>query len=148
MVEPRYAVLDAAPLAWSDQTKVPIIAEAVDAPYGSPRQTVDPNKQREDLDRYIAQWKGKLRGKIAVIARAGEVTPATRPEFARLTDKQLQDLAAAPQPVAKLSEVSHLAVPDDPKRRTALLSKPACISRAAVRRCPEARERESGEVFP
>ena len=64
MVEPRYAVLDAAPLAWSDQTKGPIIAEAVDAPYGSPRQTVDPNKQREDLDRYIARGRASCAARL------------------------------------------------------------------------------------
>jgi hypothetical protein len=114
MIEPRYAVLDAAPLAWSDHTGGPITADVVYAPYGSPRQTADPSKQREDLDRYIAQWKGKLRGKIAVIARTGDAMPSTEPAFRRLTDKDLQELAAAPEPAARLSDVSHLVVPDDP----------------------------------
>jgi hypothetical protein len=114
MLEPRYAVLDGVPLAWSDRTSGPITADAVYAPYGSSRQTVDPAKQREDLDRYIAQWKGKLRGRIAVIARAGDVPPGNEPDFSRLTDRQLQDLAGAPPPIPRMSDVSRLVIPDDP----------------------------------
>ncbi len=120
MTTPRYAVLDAAPLAWSESTHGPATAELIYAPYGSARQTFDPKKLQEDLDQYIAAWKGKLKGKIVLLSRSRELTPLTQPPFARLTDKELSDLAAAPQPVAKLSDLANLAIPDDPEEERLL----------------------------
>ncbi len=123
MLEPRYAVLDAAPLAWSDTTHGPVTGELIYAPYGGPRQTLDPKKQREDLDRYMAEWKGKLQGKIVLLTRPRELAPVTQAPFSRYTDKELSDLAAAPEPVAKLSEILNLEIPDDPEEERALLRK-------------------------
>ena len=115
MISPRYAVLDAAPLAWSEATRGPVTAELLYAPYGSARQTFDPKKQQAELDEYMAAWKGKLKGKIVLLGRPRELTPLTQPPFARLTDKDLSDNAAAPQPVAKISDVANLVIPDDPE---------------------------------
>ena len=123
MLEPRYAVLDAAPMAWSDATRGPVTGELIYAPYGGPRQTFDPKKQQEDLDHYIAAWKGKLKGKIVLLARPREIAPLTTPLFSRYTDKELSDMTAAPEPVAKLSEVLNLEIPDDPEEERALLRK-------------------------
>jgi carboxypeptidase Q len=123
MLEPRYAVLDAAPLAWSDTTRGPITGELIYAPYGGPRQSLDPAKQQEDLDHYIAAWKGKLKGKIVLLARPRDLTPSTQPLFTRYTDKELSDMTAAPEPVARLSEILKLEIPDDPEEERALFRK-------------------------
>jgi carboxypeptidase Q len=123
MLEPRYAVLDAAPMAWSDATHGPVTAELIYAPYGGPRQTLDPKKTQEDLDQYIATWKGKLKGKIVLLARPRDLAPVTQPLFSRYTDKELSDMAAAPEPVAKLSEILKLEIPDDPEEERALFRK-------------------------
>jgi carboxypeptidase Q len=120
MTAPRYAVLDAAPLAWSDSTRGSATAELIYAPYGSARQTFDPKKQQADLDQYIAAWKGKLKGKIVLLARPRDLTPLSQPPFARTTDKELSDRAAAPEPIAKLSDVANLVIPDDPEEERAL----------------------------
>lgn len=120
MIAPRYAVLDAAPLAWSDATRGPVTAELIYAPYGNGRQTFDPKKQEAELDEYIAAWRGKLKGRIVLLNRARELTPITQPSFARLTDKELNDNAVAPQPVAKLSDVANLTIPDDPEEERKL----------------------------
>ena len=120
MTAPRYAVLDAAPLAWSESTSGPATADLIYAPYGSARQTFDPKKLQEDLYQYIAAWKGKLKGKIVLMSRARELTPLTQPPFGRLTDKELSDLAVAPQPVAKLADLSNLVIPDDPEEERLL----------------------------
>ncbi len=123
MLEPRYAVLDAAPMAWSDATRGPVTGDLLYAPYGGPRQTLDPKKLQEDLDHYIAAWKGKLRGKIVLLARPREIAPQTQPLFSRYTEKELSDIAAAPEPVAKLSEVLNLEIPEDPEEERAFFRK-------------------------
>lgn len=123
MLEPRYAVLDAAPMAWSEPTRGPVTGELIYAPFGGPRQTLDPKKQQEDLDHYMAAWKGKLKGKIVLLARPRDLAPSTQPLFSRYTDKELSDLAVAPEPVAKLSEVLSLEIPDDPEEERALFRK-------------------------
>ena len=120
MLEPRYAVLDAAPLAWSDATKGAVTGELIYAPFGGPVQTFDPQKQQQDLDRFMAEWKGKLKGKIVMLTRARPLVPPTQPTFSRYTDKELSDIVAAPEPVARLSEVLKLEIPDDPEEERAL----------------------------
>jgi carboxypeptidase Q len=115
MLEPRYASLDAAPLAWSDQTKGPVTAEVILAPLIRARQTQDPAKLAEDLKKYMADWKGKLKGKIVLLAsKSVEPTPDAQPLFTRYTDKELADLAQGPTPFAKLSDLRDLKFPDDP----------------------------------
>lgn len=121
MLEPRYASLDAAPLAWSDKTSGPVTGEVLYAPYGSARQTLDPKKLQQDLDQYVQTWKGRLKGKVVLITRRRDLTPATKPSFSRLTDKDLSDRAQAPTPVAKLSDIIKLEIPDDPEEERALI---------------------------
>ncbi len=128
MLEPRYAALDAAALAWSEKTPRPVTAEVVFAPFGNGRPVNDPRKLGEDLDKYMAEWKGKLRGKIVLLARRADVQPETQPLFVRYTDKDLSDLAAAPAPTAKLQDLRELKFPDDPaEERRFLASLPSSV---------------------
>ena len=114
MLEPRYAALDAAALAWSDTTKGPVTGEAVYTPFGNGVATQDPRKLEADLNQYMAAWKGKLRGKIVLLNPKREIAPETQPLFTRYNERDLSDLALAPTPVAQLSDLKDLKFPDDP----------------------------------
>ena len=57
------------------------------------------------------------------MTRPREIAPVTQPLFSRYTDKELSDMAAAPEPVARLSEVLKLEIPDDPEEERALFRK-------------------------
>jgi hypothetical protein len=128
MLEPRYALLDAVALAWSDRTNGPVTGEAVVAPFGNGRQENNPKKLEADLNRYIAEWKGKLKGKIVLLSPAREIRPETQASFARYSDKELSDLASAPTPTAKLADLKELRFPDDPvEERRFLQSLPAPV---------------------
>ena len=128
MLEPRYAALDAAALAWSDNTRGPIIGEPVLTPFGNGRQGQDPKKQEADLNNYISAWKGKLKGKIVLLTPLRDVVPGTQPLFSRYTDKELGELGVAPLPVAKLSDLSNLKFPEDPnEERRFVQSLPAWV---------------------
>ena len=129
MLEPRYAALDAAPLAWSDNTKGPVTGETLLTPLtnGLP-QSQDPKKQEADLEKYMAAWRGKLRGKIILVARAADLRPDTQPLFERYTEKELADLGVAPAPSAKLSDLKDLKFPEDPaEERRFVQSLPAWV---------------------
>ena len=73
MLEPRYALLDAVALAWSDRTNGPVTGEAILTPFGNGRQENNPKKLEADLNRYMAEWKGKLKGKIVLLSPAREI---------------------------------------------------------------------------
>jgi carboxypeptidase Q len=127
MLEPRYATLDAQPLAWSDQTKGPIAAEVILAPLVNQR-TQDPAKLGADFRKYETAWHGKLRGRIVLLAPKAELPTDSRPLFNRLSDKELSDLAVAPAPIARLSDVRDLKFPDDPaEERRFLQSLPPSV---------------------
>jgi len=115
MIEPRYALLDAAPLAWSDSTRAPVAGEIVLAPFANGRPPQDPAKLETETNRYIGEWTGKLHGKIVLLAPFREVRPASQALFARYSEKELGDLALAPAPVARRAEVDDLRFPDDPE---------------------------------
>jgi hypothetical protein len=114
MLEPRYASLDAAALAWSESTKGAVTGEPILTPFGDGRPSQDPKKLEADLNQYMIAWKGKLRGKIVLYGPLREVRPQTQALFSRYTDRELSDLGVAPLPVARLSDVSSLKFPEDP----------------------------------
>lgn len=120
MLEPRYAALDAAPLAWSGSTRGTVTGEVILAPFGSGRPSLDPKKLESDLDRYRAEWKGKLNGKIVLLSPTRDIQPeaqgGNQPLFKRYTDKELADRAIAPEPVKKSQEARFPEDPDEQRR--------------------------------
>ncbi len=100
MLEPRYASLTAAPLAWSASTNGPVSGEVVIAPL-SIAFANGPTKNKELLQAYRQKWTGKLRGKVVLLSEPKIPQPQTTPQFRRYTDAQLAELAAAPEPSAK-----------------------------------------------
>ncbi len=115
MLEPRYSLLVAAPLAWSENTHGHQTGQILLTPYGTGRRVVDPVKAEAELDKFMATWKGKLKGKIILLSPVRPVAPASRALFARDTDAELSELSVAPEPASKAAvDVKNLNFPDDP----------------------------------
>jgi carboxypeptidase Q len=114
MIEPRYSVLDAMPLAWSEPTGKPVTAELVIAPF-----TATPNNQKkteEDFEKYKQEWRGKLRGKIILFNRPRREEPESNPEFRRYTDSDLAGIAKTPDPTPKIDvRMEDVRIPEDPR---------------------------------
>lgn len=116
MLEPRYALLVAAPLAWSDNTHGAKTGELLYTRYGTGTRTYDPKKSEEELNQYISEWKGKLKGKIILLSPAKKVEPEEKPPFTRYAEKELGEMAQAPAPVEKLPvDLKNIKFPDDPQ---------------------------------
>jgi carboxypeptidase Q len=117
MTQPRYSLLNAWPLAWSQNTKGAVSGEPILAAMPA---TFSPKKGADDLEKYIEKWKGKLKGKIILISEPinNIVESESKPAFRRYTDAELQDLAVAPALVEKMKiDVANLDVPDDAEQR-------------------------------
>jgi len=111
MVEPRYSHLRATPLAWTRATAGPVIAEPFLAPIA---RTYNPKKAQENLDKFIANNKGKLQGKIVLLSEPDPVPPAATALFKRDSDTELADLAKAPEPVEKVAvDPKNMQIPED-----------------------------------
>jgi carboxypeptidase Q len=76
LVEPNYAPLIGFPLAWTPGTDGPVTAEAVLAPIHT----------QADFEMY----RGKLKGKIVLIADPKVILMHTEPEAHRLTDEEIE----------------------------------------------------------
>jgi hypothetical protein len=114
MLEPRYSAMVAAPLAWSDVTPGEVTGDVVLAQYGSGRRSLDPKIADEELDKFEAEWKGKLKGKIILLSSMRKIEPATKPDFTRYTAQELSELSEAPTPLAKVQvDLKNLKFPDD-----------------------------------
>lgn len=117
MTAPRYSLLDAWPLAWSDSTSGPVSGEPILATVSS---TMSPKKAEADLAKYIEKWKGKLKGKIVLISEPFNniVENESKPAFRRYTDQELQEMAVAPAPVERMKvDVTDMDVPESPEDR-------------------------------
>jgi hypothetical protein len=99
MLEPGYSALDAVPLAWSGSTKGARAGEVIFAPLRRGPLSPDPARVEEEFDRYMNEWRGKLKGKVVLTSAPVTVRTDTPGPFQRLTDKELSDLAIAPAPV-------------------------------------------------
>ena len=84
MLAPRAMPLHALPKAWTPGTNGTVEGDAVVVKLAS----------KDDL----AQWKGKLRGKIVFIDDARTYKPGDKSDFQRYTDAELDDMLAFPMP--------------------------------------------------
>jgi carboxypeptidase Q len=113
MLVPRYSALVAAPLAWSDVTHGLRTGDVILARYGSGRRVLDPAKAAEELDKFMAEWKGKLKGKIVLLSLVRRVDPAAKPLFQRYTSQELSEMAEAPAPLPKVPvDLKNLKFPE------------------------------------
>jgi carboxypeptidase Q len=116
MVVPRYSLLDAMPLAWSEPTGKPVTGEPVMAPFTATANNL--KKTDEDFEKYKQEWHGKLRGRIVLFNRprttAGET--GTRVDLTRYTDAELANLAKTPDPTPKIDiRLEDVKIPEDPQ---------------------------------
>ena len=84
LVEPNYAPFIGFPLAWTPSTHGAITADVIYAPLHGP----------EDF----AKYKGKLRGKIVLMADMRALEMHTEPEAHRLTAEEIQTRTLTPDP--------------------------------------------------
>jgi len=112
MVAPRYALLNATPLAWCAGTNGAVTGETILAPL---KRTFDPKKARVEFAAYKKEWAGKLRGKYVMLRDPKIPDEQTKPQFKRYTDAELAEIAAAPEHAAKnYAKFADLTWPDDP----------------------------------
>jgi hypothetical protein len=114
MMEPGYSPLDAVPLAWSSSTNGPKAGEVVFAPLRRGAAPQDPVKLEEELNKYVSEWQGKLKGKVVLISGPANLQPETQIPFLRYSEKELSDLSIAPAPV-KINDIKDLKYPEDPE---------------------------------
>jgi Zn-dependent M28 family amino/carboxypeptidase len=142
MIEPRYSLLNAMPLAWSEPTK-PVTGEPVMAPFNATAS--NQKKTEEDFEKYKQQWHGKLRGRIVLFNRPRNTTAdaEARPAFTRYTDPELANLAKTPDATPKVDiRMEDLKIPEDPQEaQRYMASLPADIRTALNDRAREATER-------
>jgi hypothetical protein len=116
LLEPRYSLLAAAPMAWSRGTNGPVAGELVlvevsKAEFGH-------NKEYEaDVDKFSQKYKGQLRGKIVLITKPIKdvLKPEENAQLKRYTDAELAKMAESPDPSAKPTfDPKNLVIPEDP----------------------------------
>ena len=98
LVEPRYALLNATPLAWSKSTDGPVTGEVILTPA---KRTYNLKKAEEDFEAYRKEWTGKLRGRFVLLGDPKAPAEQTKPQFRRYTDAELAEIGAAPEHIAK-----------------------------------------------
>jgi carboxypeptidase Q len=142
MLEPRYSLLDAVPLAWSEPTGKPITGAPVMAPFAATPNNLA--KTTEDFETYKREWHGKLRGRVVLLNRprtnSGE--SETRAYFSRYTDADLANLAKTPDASPKIDiRLEDVKIPEDTQdAQRYMASLPADIRTALADR-----NREAGE---
>jgi carboxypeptidase Q len=117
LLEPRYSLMSAWPLAWSRSTDSPISGEPILAPMA---RAFDVKKAEADLQTYREKYKGKLRGKIVMLSAPIQdvLRSEMKPALSRYTAAELTELATAPQPVPKAAfDPDNIVIPDDPQER-------------------------------
>jgi Zn-dependent M28 family amino/carboxypeptidase len=120
--EPEYAPLIGFPLAWSADTKGPLVAEPVLAALKI-TDRLDVKKTEEELQKYFQEQKGKLRGKIVLLETPRDVTPVTTAPASRYSDAELAKEAEAPTPVALPPfDLTKMILPEKREERQALFS--------------------------
>ncbi len=113
MVTPRYSHLLAVPLAWSASSNGMQVSSVLFAPFHE-EDPFDVNKNKAAFERYKAEWKGKLKGKIVLASEAKMPKPTTHPLFRRYTDGELAEIAKAPNPVIRRDiPIDELKIPED-----------------------------------
>ena len=114
MTAPRYSHLIAAPLAWSAPTHGMQTGDVLYAPVKEPANRFDMKAQHEALEKYKAEWHGKLRGKIVLLSEPLNPPPSTKPLFRRYTDAELAEISQAPEPTVKRNlRIDDVKIPQD-----------------------------------
>lgn len=143
MIEPRYSLLNAVPLAWSEPTGKPVTGDPVMAPFTPTANNLA--KTEADFEKYKKDWHGKLRGKIVLLnhARSSAGTSEEKPYFSRYTDADLANLAKTPDGSPKIDiKLDDVKIPEDPQdAQRYVASLPADIRQTLQDRTRDANEK-------
>jgi carboxypeptidase Q len=91
MIEPQEVQLVAVPAGWSRSTTGRVRGDTVLAPLP---------QGPDQVDQYIAAFRGKLKGKIVLTSRRTPIRSQGPPEFSRFSNEDLAKLALPPEPQA------------------------------------------------
>ncbi len=100
LIEPQYAPLIGYPLAWTESTKGAVQAEPVLVQAGTEQE--------------LAQWKGKLKGKIVLTGPGRQLSVPVKPLGFRLTDAELEGAVLSGEPSLPQSLFGLLKMPTPP----------------------------------
>jgi len=126
--EPTYAPLVGFPKAWTTGTRGKVTGEVVFAPLFTSEELArgvnrNPKMLAERIKAYTSENKGKLKGKIVLIAPPRELAPPEEAASNRYDEKELAKIAQAPDPYAAPPvEWPIVDLPDDPNKARKLLS--------------------------
>jgi hypothetical protein len=101
-LQPVYMQLDAAPLAWSGPTTGAVEGTPMLAPLDV-TFWLGPKKIAAQFETFKQTWAGKLRGRILLLSKPEVESPRDKPLFERLSAADLEGLAGAPEPAARLA---------------------------------------------
>ena len=132
MIEPRYSLLNAMPLAWSEPTGKPITADVILAPFNPTANNAA--KSEADFEKYKQEWHGKLHGKVVLYSRAHTSSLGENADLHRYTDAELAALAKTPDPGAPKIEIKleDVRLPDDPQELQAYMATLPAAVRTAI----------------
>lgn len=111
MTKPFRQVLSGLPYPWTPPTRKPIAAPVAYAPVPL---VSEPEEVEREYQKYFAQWRGKLKGKVVLISplEPARLTPVALRKF---SDQELADFALAPKPCPAFVELVPLRIPRDPE---------------------------------
>ncbi|HKC23360.1 MAG TPA: M20/M25/M40 family metallo-hydrolase [Thermoanaerobaculia bacterium] len=87
VVAPYHAQVQAIPKAWTPGTNGVVKG----APVFAPIEAIW--KETTDVDKWIAEWKGKLAGKIVLVSPKPDLKPPLKPDAKRETKESLEELS-------------------------------------------------------
>ncbi|MBV8729814.1 MAG: M20/M25/M40 family metallo-hydrolase [Acidobacteriia bacterium] len=94
-LEPVFASLIGAPLAWSTGTAGAVVGDAV--------SFVPTESDRLDPKQFFERFRGKLKGRFVLIDVPQALRLPSAPLVSRLTDEEIADLTRAPAPAAPVT---------------------------------------------
>jgi len=122
LMTPQYEALIGVPIGWTPSTKGVVTGTPVLAPLT--RHGEYP-RDEASIDAFIAKHKGKLTGRIVLLADSKKLEMHERAEMHRYTNEELAERASAPDGVIPV-EIDYndpnLEIPEDPEKRRDFLS--------------------------
>ncbi|HXV76165.1 MAG TPA: M20/M25/M40 family metallo-hydrolase [Candidatus Polarisedimenticolaceae bacterium] len=131
LVDPQYAPLIGVPLPWAPGTGGPIRGTPLFAPL---QDKTDHEDRVAELERYVEQWSGKLRGRMVLLGEPPHIEPETDAPSERYSSSELSDRAEASDPVEPIEiDPTNVVLPDNPYERERFRAHAPAWARAVLR---------------